>query len=248
MDKLLPHKRLHFSETESTHRYALQEAANLPDGTVITADFQRAGIGRQGRSWVSKPGAGILASVLLKASIAKTGANLLVHVIALSVADMMTNLGLTPSIKWPNDILICEKKVAGVMAESSLRGGEIEYAVLSAGINLNHTAQDLAGIDRPATSLMIESGNAVDVDMATDVFLSKLDDNLRTLLALGPAQIVERWKGYERMTGRSIKLDVGDKVLEGTVIGFDDTCAIEVEDETGQVMKFQSGEILSASR
>ncbi len=248
MDKLLPHKRLHFTETESTHRYALQEATNLPEGTVITADFQRAGIGRQGRSWVSKPGAGILASVLLKASIAKTSANLLVHVMALSVADMMTSLGLTPSIKWPNDILICEKKVAGVMAESSLRGGEIEYAVLSAGINLNHTAQDLAGIDRPATSLMIESGSAVDIDMATDVFISTLDDNLRTLLDLGRAPIVERWKGYEKMTGRSIKLDVGDGVLEGVVIGFDDNCAIEVEDEAGKVMKFQSGEILSVSR
>ena len=149
-------KEIHFSKIPSTHLHALEHLkAHVDTYTLFTADHQTDGIGRKNRPWIAK-GHNLLATFLFPAP-EKDHANL-AQLLCYSTIKILEKHALTPTFKWPNDILLSHKKVAGVMAEI-----RESMAIISIGLNVNMSKADLDAIDIPATSLSEELHHTLSV-------------------------------------------------------------------------------------
>ena len=163
----------YLEQTGSTNKDLLARAEGLPEFFVLATDFQTAGKGRMDRSWEASPGSSVMASILLRPQFTQSsGIGWLSLLTALAITKAISDLGLAPKIKWPNDVLIAEKKVSGILAEVAT---DLSCLVIGFGINVNQSAQQLP-VDT-ATSLSIESAAAVDRDQ----LLAAVIENIRTL-------------------------------------------------------------------
>lgn len=167
---------LEYSERVSSTNDVILDLATrgVPHGTVCLADEQSAGRGRRGYGWFSPPGCGIWASVLLRPRLSAARTPPLTLCTAAAVARALeAAAGVTVQIKWPNDLLIRDRKVAGILAETRVVANDEPVIVVGMGINVNHT-RDLFPdeISASATSLRIESGGPVGRE---DLFLAILD-------------------------------------------------------------------------
>jgi BirA family transcriptional regulator, biotin operon repressor / biotin---[acetyl-CoA-carboxylase] ligase len=162
--------RLHEPECESTQE--LLFGRGLPEGAVATTDHQTAGRGRLGRSWVEAPGTALLVSVLLRPPTERRAPELSL-VAAVATAETVEHAtGLSAQIKWPNDVMLDRRKVAGILAE--LRGTEV---VVGIGLNVNQTRSQLPPDARtPAASLRTVTGHEHDRGEVLDVLLARLDE------------------------------------------------------------------------
>lgn len=155
----------HCSQTESTNSLAMEagdqaghDPENAPEGSVFLADEQTAGRGRKGHSWHSERGTGIYCSFLLHPPLAPGDALWLSLIAGIAVQDSVKEItGLQADIRWPNDLLLNDRKFAGILTEMSSEGARVNYAVVGIGINVNqqHFAGELA---ETATSLRLEGG------------------------------------------------------------------------------------------
>ena len=139
---------LEFTKLDSTNSYLKTNFAALADKTVVVADEQTAGRGRFDRAWVSQKG-GLYFSVLVKPVQTKFVANF-TQLMALSVCQAAEELGLTPNIKWPNDVQIDGKKLCGILSEAVAQNGRISCVVVGCGVNI---AQENLSVGQPAVSL-----------------------------------------------------------------------------------------------
>src|SRR5262249_21329770 len=139
-------KKIHyFPDLDSTNRVAYKLAADgAAEGEVVLAETQTRGKGRLGRSWFSPPGLNLYLSVILRPKLAPSDAPLLTLVSAVALADTVQRfLGMSPAIKWPNDILVGGKKLAGILTESSVDSQRLHFVVVGIGVNLNMPASML---------------------------------------------------------------------------------------------------------
>jgi BirA family biotin operon repressor/biotin-[acetyl-CoA-carboxylase] ligase len=163
----------YLKQTGSTNRDLLAKAEALPEFYVLTTDFQTAGKGRMERSWEASPGSSVMASVLLRPSFAESsGIGWLTLMTALAISQAIAKLGQDPKIKWPNDVLIGDKKVSGILAEAS---ADLSCVVVGFGINVNQTMAQLPV--ETATSLLVETGSPTDRDQ----LLADVIQNLKQL-------------------------------------------------------------------
>jgi BirA family biotin operon repressor/biotin-[acetyl-CoA-carboxylase] ligase len=163
----------YLEQTGSTNRDLLAKAEGLPEFYVLTTDFQTAGKGRMDRSWEANPGSSVMASVLLRPSFTESsGIGWLSLMTALAISQAISELGPSPKIKWPNDVLVADKKLSGILAEAS---ADLSCVVVGFGINVNQTKAQLPV--ETATSLFIETGRSSDRDQ----LLAAVIKNLRQL-------------------------------------------------------------------
>jgi BirA family transcriptional regulator, biotin operon repressor / biotin---[acetyl-CoA-carboxylase] ligase len=163
----------YLEQTGSTNKDLLARSQGLPEFFVLATDFQTAGKGRMDRSWEASPGSSVMASILLRPQFTQSsGIGWLSLLTALAITKAISGLGLAPKIKWPNDVLIAEKKVSGILAEVAT---DLSCVVIGFGINVNQSDQQLP-VDT-ATSLSIESASAVERDQ----LLAAVIENIRTL-------------------------------------------------------------------
>ena len=150
----------YLEQTGSTNRDLLAKAEGLPEFYVLATDFQTAGKGRMDRSWEASPGSSVMASVLLRPSFTESsGIGWLSLMTALAISQAISALGQEARIKWPNDVLIQDKKVSGILAEAAT---DLSSVVIGFGINVNQTATELPV--ETATSLLVETGGSIDRD------------------------------------------------------------------------------------
>lgn len=163
---------IYFDELNSTSVYAHQHLEELQDFQVISCDLQTQGHGQFERVWYSsdKNGGNIYISIVLKPKDI-TYLNELTRFVALIGAKTLEEYGLKPSFKYPNDILIDGKKIAGFLAESEFLGQICKGVIVGCGINLNLEEDELKNIDIPATSIYNETGKNVDKNEFLDKFL-----------------------------------------------------------------------------
>ena len=163
----------YLEQTGSTNSDLLAKAQGLPEFSVLATDFQTAGKGRMERSWEASPGSSVMASVLLRPSFTESsGIGWLPLLAALAISQAIGSLGREAKIKWPNDVLIGEKKVSGILAEASI---DLSCLVVGFGINVNQSREALPV--ETATSLLVESGGSIDRDQ----LLATVIQNLKTL-------------------------------------------------------------------
>jgi len=175
-----------FDKLESTNSYSKEHLATLKDFDVISCDLQTQGHGQFQRSWYSsdKNGGNIYISIILKPR------NLehideLTRFVALIGAKTLREYGLEPDFKYPNDILINGKKIAGFLAESQFKGSICKGIVVGCGINLNLEEEELSKIDQSAASIFSETGKRVDKDEFLDKFMTNFETEYNDFLNNG---------------------------------------------------------------
>ena len=180
--------RLHLRETGSTNDRARALAvAGAPHGTLVTSGLQTAGRGRQGRTWTTPPGRALLMSLVLRAP-----DRMLPLAAAVAVAE---TAGPEAMIKWPNDVLLDGRKVAGILAEARPQDG---WAVLGMGINVALRPDDFPEeLRASAGSLGLEPRDV-------EVFLERLLATLERTLALEPAALLDAWRARDALYGREV--------------------------------------------
>jgi BirA family biotin operon repressor/biotin-[acetyl-CoA-carboxylase] ligase len=183
----------HFASVDSTSTQLLAAAAEgAPEGTVYVADEQTAGRGRGGHNWHSAPGDGLYVSVLIRPPLPIREALWISLATGLAAQQAISEAaGLKVDIRWPNDILLNEKKCGGILVETSVDGPTLRFAVIGIGININHAElpPDLATL---ATSLRIESGKSQPREKILTALLRSLDLEL-TYLESNTAGLLERF-------------------------------------------------------
>ncbi len=215
--------RLHLRQTGSTNERARALAmAGAPHGTLVTAGEQRAGRGRQGRTWSAPAGRALLASVVLRDAPA-----LLALASAVAVADVV---GEAAQIKWPNDVLVGGRKVAGILAEGRPQEG---WAVLGIGINVALRDHDLPPeLAGRAAGLGLEPG-------AIEPLLEALLVALELRLAQEPAQILAAYRARDALRGRELRWQHG----HGVAAGIDDAGRLLVDLADGSRVALDAGEV-----
>lgn len=176
----------YLEQTGSTNRDLLAKAEGLPEFFVLATDYQTAGKGRMERSWEARPGSSVMASVLLRPTfIESSGIGWLSLMAALAISQAIAGLGQNSKIKWPNDVLIEDKKVSGILAEAT---GDLSCVVIGFGINVNQSAEDLPV--ETATSLLVETGATTNRDELLAVVIQNLKKSYLELnTAGGNAQV-----------------------------------------------------------
>jgi BirA family biotin operon repressor/biotin-[acetyl-CoA-carboxylase] ligase len=213
--------RLHLRVVDSTSDRAKQLAAGeAPHGMLITAAEQTAGHGRQGRTWTAPAGEALLMSLVLR-----RWTELLPLAAAVGVAEAVGEAG---RIKWPNDILIDDRKVAGILVESRAREG---WAVLGIGVNV-------AVREFPA-ELRDTAGSLGDAPADVEPFLGKLLAALDRRLEAPAEEIFHAWRERDALRGRHIRWAGG----EGTAAGIDGSGRLMVELESGGTTALDAGEV-----
>ena len=237
-------KRIHaYETTDSTmdvaHRLA---AAGEPEGSVVVAEAQGKGRGRMGRTWVSPKGKGIYLSVILRPDLQLTEIPRITLVAAVAAARVVeAGTGLKPEIKWPNDLLLGGKKIAGILTELNAELNRVHYVVIGIGMNVNTPADKLPA---HGTSLAQERGERVDRLQLARTLLTHLDRIYAQFLDGGMAPILESWRQFAGFLGRRIRVALEGRTLDGQAVDVDPSGALLVRTDTGLVESVSAGEVL----
>ncbi|HUZ10019.1 MAG TPA: biotin--[acetyl-CoA-carboxylase] ligase [Acidimicrobiales bacterium] len=236
----------HFASLDSTNRYLLEEArSGAPEGVVAVAEYQTAGRGRLGRSWEAPPGSSLLASVLLRPVLPPVDLHLCPVVVALAAADACgTVAGVVPGLKWPNDLVVGGRKLAGVLAEADpgAAGGSPGSVAMVVGIGLN--VEWPGPPEAEGTSLRELTGRSVDRSELLGELLAALgrrlpdlqDEQRRERLL---AELVERCVTL----GQRVRVQVATETIEGTATGITDSGHLQVE-TAGGVREVAAGDVV----
>ena len=196
---------LMLDEVDSTNTYARNHFDELPDGAIVAARSQTAGRGRRGRRWNAPPGSCILCTMVMKRLVDGFHAGALLGVGALNCLREAAP-GINAFLKWPNDVYVEERKIAGILSESArIEQGRVTGVVSGIGINVNLPGSLLETIDQPATSLLFATKNEFNVE----ILLKKLAEILIRYYitypkcAAGPRF---EWKSENRLVGETISV------------------------------------------
>lgn len=235
-----------FESVDSTNAHALAlAAAGAPDGSLVTASAQTAGRGRRGRAWHS-PGGGLYLSYIVRAVDALPQPALLTLAAGVAVVQAIREAtGLTPQLKWPNDVVVDDppRKLAGILTEASGAGSRLEYAVIGIGINVS-TGSFPVELTAQATSLAIELGREIDRDRLQEALVAALDQRLAGLRGGGDAELLAAWTAAAPgARGRRVAWREGDHTRHGVTDGIDADGALRVRTPDGGVERLVAGDV-----
>lgn len=235
-----------FEQTTSTNDVIEKLAqAGAKEGAVIFAESQTQGRGRLGREWQSPARKGLWFSVLLRPNLSPQAATQLTVASAAAVRRAIeTQSGLKTEIKWPNDILVGGKKVAGILTELSAELDRIKYVLVGIGVDVNLTVQDFSPELRPhATSLRIELGKPVDrVELAAAV-LQQLDREYARVLAGEFSAVADDWEKHCTTLGQRLVVHLGARRLCGRAEALGEDGALLLRTEHGHLERIVGGDV-----
>lgn len=213
----------HASLTSTQDRARELAAAGASHGTAIFAEAQTAGRGRHGRVWDSAPGLGLWCSVIVRSTWPRDRDVGLTAAAACAVADVLEREGaLRPRLRWPNDVLIGEKKVAGVLVEVTGGAGTDRTAIIGIGLNSGHRASDLpAALRGEATSIRRETRRLPDRAALARALLVALEHLLDDLAGRRPPALAESWRRRLSLEGRTVVYASGGEERSGVVESVD---------------------------
>jgi BirA family transcriptional regulator, biotin operon repressor / biotin---[acetyl-CoA-carboxylase] ligase len=232
-----------FRSTGSTNDDALEAAAaGAPHGATFVADHQQRGRGRRGTRWIAPPETGLLASVILRPTIDAEALSALPLCVGLSVREAVAR-ALGPGsprpvlVKWPNDVWVSERKIAGILVESRWKGPSALFVVV--GIGINTTLTELSPeLRERATSLQLEGGRTGREPLLHDT-LVELVPRLLALVQGGPAALHAELQRFDALRGRKVRVDRG----VGVAVGIDPRGHLLVELEKSSTIAVSSGSV-----
>lgn len=241
---------IYLESTDSTNLQARRLAeGGAPEGTLVIADEQTAGRGRMGRSWASPPGVNLYLSLVLRPPIAAHQAPQVTLLSSLAVAEAVEScFGLAAEVKWPNDVLVGGRKIAGLLGEIAASMAGVDFIILGMGINVNMDCRQLPPRPLyPATSIAIEKGEKVARLPLAEQVLARLDFHYGVFLKEGFAPVRRLWQERCAMLGRRIEVDNGGDIIRGEAFAIDEGGALLLRLPTGRVERLLSGDILSVA-
>ena len=240
-------RNIHFEESVTStqaiaHKLAYEGAV---EGTLVVAEEQTTGRGRLDRAWYSPKHTGVWMSLILRPQIPPSQAPQLTLLAAVGVVQAIQEVtGLEPDIKWPNDILIHQKKLVGILTELQAETDRINSVIIGIGINvnqeLNHFPESLHSI---ASSLSIEKGKKIDRAKLIQVILLKIEKLYKEYLQHGFKVVKLLWESYATSIGKQIIARTLNGSIEGKAIGIDEEGVLLLEDEAGVVHHIYSADI-----
>jgi BirA family biotin operon repressor/biotin-[acetyl-CoA-carboxylase] ligase len=237
----------HFHSMDSTNSTAYQLALQgAEEGEVVVAESQKKGRGRLGRKWFSPPLTNLYLSVILRPEIPPQQASLMTLMAAVATAGAILKFsGLQPMIKWPNDILLKNRKVAGLLNEIHSEMDRIHFVVLGIGVNLNMDEKMFSKEIRSlATSLKREMGQSISRKAFLQTLLEELEMWYETFLKEGAAPIMKAWRDKAQIQGRPVKVTSFREVLLGTAIDVDSDGALILETKDGERKRVVAGDVI----
>jgi BirA family transcriptional regulator, biotin operon repressor / biotin---[acetyl-CoA-carboxylase] ligase len=242
-------KRIHhFFKTDSTNSVAmLLGEQGEPHGTLVIAEEQTAGRGRGGHTWHSEKTNGIYMTVLLRPPISPQQAPLITIVAGLAVRDaVLEQTGVTPDLRWPNDLLFGRRKFCGILTEMNAEQDQIHFVGVGIGINVNHERipGELSAI---ATSLRIETGHIHSRVEIVARLLRHLDSYYNRFVSDGPESIVARFcevSSYAR--GKRVRVETAAGAYTGTTDGLEPSGLLRVRRDDGRTLPVIAGTLTEA--
>lgn len=235
---------LRFDSLGSTNTEAANQARQGADeGLCVIAREQSAGRGRHGRTWVSEPDSGLYFSIVLRPKLDLKYLPMITLMSGIAVYDTLKEFGLKPDIKWVNDVLIGEKKISGILAETvdTPTGNAV---IVGIGINLK-SSNFPEEIAETATSIQAERSGEVtsgNVEGALIKYLSYWYEMLNS--DDGPTEIIQNWRQRSSyFSGKAVRVTLPDGVLEGTTDGLEENGALRVKARDGSVTIVQAGDV-----
>lgn len=237
-----------YREVESTNDVAFDLAKKgASEGTVIIADTQTKGRGRLQRKWISPPGFNLYMSIIFRPSISSKDASILTLVSSITLFETVKSYGIKCRIKWPNDLLINRRKVAGVLTEMELGGDRVEFVLVGLGINLNMTRRvmnDLMGeVSEVATSVREELGHEVDRSEFAASVINLLEKWYQEFNTSGKSTIIDEWKKRWGDLNQRVRVKVGHDWIEGIAYELDQNGFLLVRRDNGMTERIIAGDL-----
>jgi BirA family biotin operon repressor/biotin-[acetyl-CoA-carboxylase] ligase len=231
----------YYSAIGSTNDAARELAsAGAPEGTLVIANEQTAGRGRMGRQWHAPPDTSLLMSIILRPRLPIELSHRLVMACGLAVADACSALtGLLVQVKWPNDLQIGGKKLAGLLAESAIAGNELEWVVVGIGLNVNQVFDADHPLWETATSLRMVSGTEYDRAVVLAQSMARLKE---WYSYLDDERLTEAWRERCITLGQRIRVSTPAGVLDGLAENIDASGALWLQDDSGRRHRLTGGE------
>ena len=228
-------RQIHFKEIDSTNDYLKNSYGLLSNFTFVTADYQNKGKGRNNRLWTSEPGENLMFSFLIKDKRLINQSLIISFVAAIEVAIVLESFGIkNVSIKWPNDVLVGDKKICGILAEGQVP----DYLVVGVGLNVNQKSfpNDLR---RPATSIALELDKEVPIDDIKDTLFKRI---VTSLNSFDTKFYLEYYKKHNYLLNKRVRALINGQEYIGDVTGINDAFCLIVSTKE-RVLFIDSGEI-----
>ena len=239
----------YYGEVGSSNDVAFEMAVKgSPEGTVVIADSQTKGRGRLQRKWISPPGMNLYVSIILRPEIPSNNAPLLTLITSIALSETIRDYGADPRIKWPNDLLINRKKVAGILTQMQPKGDVVDFVVIGVGVNLNMSRQiirdEMGEIGEIATSILEATGGTVDRAQFAASFLMALEHWYFLFKKEGSGYILNEWKKRWGELNKRIQVRLNGKVIEGIAFGVDDAGHLLLRKDDGSVERIIAGDVI----
>lgn len=227
---------------DSTNQYLLDRMDQLESGFACVAEYQQAGRGRRGRKWFSPFGANLYLSMYLRLEQGPAAAMGLSLVIGIVMAEVIQSLGAeNVRVKWPNDLYLNDRKLAGILVELTGKTGDAAQIVMGAGINLGMRGEGTSEINQGWINLQ-EAGVTIDRNQLAASIINSLRAALPLFERDGLAPFIQRWEKLDNFINRPVKLLIGEREVYGIARGIDKQGGLLLEQE-GVIKSWVGGEI-----
>ncbi len=239
----------YFVEIDSTNTYAFKRAQEGGvEGEIVVSEGQTRGKGRMGRHWASPAYLNLYFSVILRPKLPPAEAPQLTLMSAVALAETVQSfLPYPPEIKWPNDIIVGGKKLAGILTEASCESDKILFVIIGIGVNLNFTLALMPeAIQDHTTSILILTQKPVDRTAFMQRLIHNLDKCYGELEDKGFSFLARRWESFFGLKGKNIKIQMTsspDQATCGKAMGIDSDGALILEDDRGVLRRIIAGEV-----
>jgi len=235
-------KIYYFDGLTSTMNVAMELGLKgAPEGTLVLAESQTRGKGRLGRSWFSPKYKGIYLSLILKPKILPAQASILTLLSAVSICEAIKEItGLDSQIKWPNDIILHNKKLGGILTELNAEMDEINFVSIGIGLNVNNDKKTLVS---GATALKEQKKESINRISLLQEILRKIEANYLLLQKKGALPVIEEWRQHSITLGRRVKVYCHKEHIEGEAFDIDIDGGLLVRKDSGIIEKVMAGDV-----
>ncbi len=239
-------KIIQLEEVDSTNSYAKKNISNIEDKTAIITKKQTSGRGRLNRSWVDLGEENLFLSIILKPS--ETFKEIypnLTQYLSVVLCKVIESYGIKTQIKWPNDVLIDGKKIAGILSETVMQGQKLKGIVLGVGVNLNSNQEKINAIpNKIATSLNIETQKAIDLKEFLNKLLTEFFEHYDEFLQSGFLQIKDDYIKRNCFLGKELKVQVFNHMESGLAKAVNNLGELVLEDSNKREIVLTIGDII----
>lgn len=241
--KFIGRKIYYFDSLASTMTPAMELGIEgAPEGALVIAEAQEKGRGRLGRAWVSPKYKGIYLSLILRPRVLPVQTTIFTLLAAVSICEAVRKIsGLSPRIKWPNDILIEGRKLGGILTELNAETDKVNFIILGIGLNVNNDKKSLI---EGAVSLKEQAGVCFDRTALLQEILRKIEENYLLFQKEDAPSIVEKWRRHALTLGRRVKVSSRRGEIEGEAFDIDTDGGLLIRRDSGTTEKVMAGDVV----